>query len=134
MRKALLPLLLISTLTGANAFAQQEPDTDIFNGKWDVRIQPETGKPQTARVLIVNFGGTWTTTSLLGDRKTRACIGKKFPVTVQVSQAAALEFTAWGAQVSPACPDLTVVLKPVSEKVLEGTLGTGETIRLTRPR
>ena len=133
MRNALLSFLVCG-LISTGALAQQEPDTDAFNGKWNVSIQPETGKPQTARLLLVNFGGTWTTTSLLGDRKTRTCIGKKFPVTVQVSQAAALEFTAWGAQVSPACPDLTVVLKPVSEKVLEGTLSSGETIRLTRPR
>lgn len=134
MRQAALISIIASCLLGSAAHAQQEPDTDVFNGKWNVSIQAETGKPQTARLQLVNFGGTWTTTSLLGGPKTRACIGKKFPVTVQVSQAAALEFTAWGAQVSPACPDLTVVLKPVSEKVLEGTLGTGETIRLTRPR
>jgi len=133
MRHALLPLLACSLVSTA-ALAQQEPDTDVFNGKWNVTIQAESGKPETARLQLVNFAGTWTTTSLLGDRKTRACIGKKFPVTVQVSQAATLEFTAWGAQVSPSCPDITVALKPVSEKVLEGTLSTGETIRLTRPR
>ncbi|WP_077037983.1 hypothetical protein [Pelomonas sp. KK5] len=125
---ATLSLLLASTL----AQAQQEPDTDAFNGKWNVRIDAGSGHARTATLTLVNWAGTWVATSLPNGPRSKVCIGRKLPVTVQVSQAATLEFTAWGAQIATACPDLNMVLRPVSEKVLEGSLSTGETVTLTR--
>lgn len=132
MRQAALFSIIASCLLGGPAMAQQEPDTDAFNGKWNVRIDSSSGHARTATLTLVNWGGTWVTTSLLDGPKTKACVGKKFPVTVQVSQAATLEFTAWGAQISKACPDLNMVLRPLSDKVLEGSLSTGESVTLTR--
>lgn len=126
-------LLLLGGLCLLNAQAQQEPDTDIFNGQWMVSIQAASGKARTARLHLVNFSGTWISTSPLGDASTKACLAKKVPVTVQVSQAQTLEFTAWAAQVSRACPDVNITVHPVSEKLLQGTLATGETVTLKRP-
>lgn len=135
MRKKAFLSLLLCTLSSTGALAQQEPDTDVFNGKWNVSIQSNAGRPQTAKLVLANFAGTWLSTAPAGagGSKAKGCPAKKFPVTVQVSQAASLEFTAWGSQISPACPDISVTLRPVSDKLLEGTVGTGETIKLSRP-
>lgn len=133
MRKALLSLLLCG-LSTTGVLAQQEPDTDVFNGKWNVSIEAGAGRPpHRAKLELVNFAGTWYGVVPAIGAKVKACPAKKFPITVQVSQAAALEFMAWGSQISPACPDLSVTLRPVNDKLLEGTVGTGEAIKLSRP-
>nr|WP_316644028.1 hypothetical protein [uncultured Roseateles sp.] len=131
MKKILLSLLC--GLCVPAVWAQAEPDTDIFNGKWKVSVQAGSGRPSSATLLLTNFSGTWSDPAASSGTKPRACKGTKFPVTVQNSKASELEFTAWGSAVSPACPDISVTVKPVSAKLLEGTLATGEMVKLTRP-
>jgi hypothetical protein len=60
------------------------------------------------------------------------CNGRKFPITVQESSVSELSFTVWGTSAGPGCRDLTIELKPVADKVLEGTVESLGTIRLVR--
>ena len=55
----------------------------------------------TARLAIREFSGDWIGAAGRTSATGSACAGKKLPITVQASTAGALEFTAWGAQVSP---------------------------------
>ena len=51
---------------------------------------------------------------------------------MQASTAETLDFTVWGAQVSPKCVDLTIELKSVGDDMFEGTVEAIGTIRVTR--
>jgi hypothetical protein len=54
---------------------------------------------------------------------------------VQRSRSTDMEFMVWGSSVSPACPDLSVLLKPTADgKALEGSIGEGGRVRLVRRR
>ena len=54
-----------------------------------------------------------------------ACGAKKIPLTVQSSKLSHLAFTVWGENISPGCPTLSVLVKPVNAKVLEGRYELG---------
>jgi len=131
MRTAFIPLLLC-TLSASAAFAQPS-ETAEFDGKWNVSIQSATGRPHTAKLTLGDFAGTWLEATSSTRLQAKACRGKKFPVTVQTSQTTELEFMAWGSSIAPNCPEISVKVRPVSPKVLEGKLASGESIRLTRP-
>jgi len=65
-------------------------------------------------------------------RANKACSGKTFPITVQRSVSKELQFMVWGSSVADACPDLPLDLKPTDAKTLEGTIGDGMKIKMTR--
>lgn len=130
MKKLLLSSM--ACLWVSAALAQQEADTNEFNGKWNVSIQPGGGRPFAATLTLENFGGTWQDNAAAGLVKGKNCKGHKFPITVQNSIRSELAFTVWGSAVSPACPDIGMTLKPLNEKTLEGTTANGGAVRLTR--
>ena len=127
----LVPLLLCGM--HVSAALGQSVDTYEFDGKWNVSIQPASGRPHAAKLTLGNFAGSWYEATSSNRIKAKGCSGKNYPVTVQTSQSAELEFIAWGSSISPACPDIGVKVRPVGPKVLEGTLASGEPIRMTRP-
>src|SRR5688500_6731413 len=51
--------------------------------------------------------------------------GKKIPLTVQSSKLAHLALTVWGETVGPGCPNLSIFVKPVGSKTLEGSYDVG---------
>ncbi|MES2957043.1 MAG: hypothetical protein V4792_02595 [Pseudomonadota bacterium] len=132
MRRALFLALSLGALFGPPVSAQSFADTNEFNGRWNVSIQSGTSRPHAAKLVLTDFDGTWQDLGARAAARAKVCRGKKFPVTVQVSQATQLEFMAWGSSVSPACPDISLTVRPVSPKVLEGRTATGEPVRLTR--
>jgi hypothetical protein len=130
-RTALAAFIVLSACT-LQARAQAEPDTDKYDGRWTVTFPNDPkAKVQAADLKLANFAGNWHDLRKL--KLDKHCTGKNYPITVQVTQAAELSFTVWGANMKPPCPDLTVTVKPTANpKVLEGSLSTGEPIRLTR--
>ena len=108
-----------------SAAPAQETDSELFDGKWSARVQSSTGTVHTARVLIANYAGNWRDQPAKGSVVDKACRGKTFPITVQRNRQSEMQFMVWGSQISPACPDLAVDLKPIDDKTLEGTMGTG---------
>lgn len=130
--KQLLLLALTCSLGAPLALAQQDPDTNEFNGRWNVSVRAGGARPFAATLLLENFAGTWQDAAAGGLIHSKHCKGRKFPITVQNSVQSALEFTVWGSAVSTTCPDISVTLKPVGDKVLEGSTGGGDAIRLTR--
>ncbi len=132
MRKVFFSSLLCG-LCATAAFAQTDSSTDAYNGKWNVTIQRSGDKPHTAKLVLTGYSGTWYNVTTADRTKAKVCDGKKFPVTVQESNVAQLEFTAWGSSVSPECPDISVTVRPANGNVLEGILATGESIKLLRP-
>ena len=123
--------LVFGTACVAPALAQ-DADTDLYDGSWSVRVEGLAAGYQSARLVIVDYGGTWRDTSRKAAAINKACRAKTFPVTVQRSTRASFEFTVWGSSVSPACPDLSVSIKPTRSKTLEGRIDPAGTIELVR--
>jgi hypothetical protein len=101
----------------------QEMDGDFYDGTWTVRLRCPDGSACTARLVIKDFAGTWQNLSGKSSAKS-FCGSKKLPITVQSSTPSLLALTAFGDVVSPTCPTLTVVVKPIDAKALEGTVDT----------
>jgi len=130
MRKILFSSLLFGLC--ATAALARGSDPQQYDGKWKVIIQPSAGKPRIAKLLLANFAGTWYNGTTTNRTEAKVCDGKEFPVTVAHNEDTELEFTAFGSSVSPECPDITVEVRPVSSNLLEGTLSTGESVKLLR--
>lgn len=130
MRKLeLLPLLCVLGVSTACAEGL-EPETDAYQGKWVVRTAD--GKAPMAQLVVKGYEGTWLDLTKNAKSAKSACNGKKFPITVQGSKPSGFDFTAWGSSIAPACPDLTVAVKPVDAATLEGTISGDKPIRMTR--
>lgn len=127
-----LSLILASTLAAPGR--AQETDTEMYDGRWTVSTPNAAGGWQPlARLTVADYAGTWTDLpSKLSGMSGRACRGKPFKITVQMSRPAGMEFMVWGSSVASECPDLRALLKPVDEKTLEGTLGGETKIRMQR--
>ena len=126
-------LLAVVASVFATAAAGQQAEPDVpYDGNWLATIQTADGGRQSARFVLKQFGGDWTGAGGRNPATGSGCAGKKLPITVQVSTAAALDFTVWGAQASAKCPDLTIEAKAVGKDVFEGTVKSVGTIRITR--
>ena len=124
---SLLPLWAAIACSLPSAHAQ-EVDASHYDGTWSVRFTCPDGTACTARLALRDFEGTWQ--DLKGTRSSKsACGGKKIPISVQTSKLARLEFTVWGETAAPGCPTLSIMVKPVDRKSLEGSydLGAHET-------
>lgn len=110
----------------------QGTDVPLYDGRWTVSIQDSEAGYRGARLELADFAGSWQDATPAKAVKARACAGKRFKVTVQRSRSTELEFMVWGSSVSTACPDLSVLLKPVDEQTLEGTIGEHGRVRMTR--
>lgn len=125
-------LALLALAPGAGR--AQTTDVPLYDGRWSVSIQDSEAGYRRARLELADFAGVWQDTSPAGAVKARACAGKRFKITVQRSRSTELELTVWGSSVSAACPDLSVLLKPVDDRTLEGTIGAQGRVRMTRRR
>jgi hypothetical protein len=125
-------LLAVAASVFATAAAgQAEPDVP-HDGNWLATIQTADGSRQSAKFVIREFAGDWIGAGGRNAVTHSACAGKKLPITVQASTAETLDFTVWGAQVSPKCVDLTIELKSVGKDVFDGTVQSVGTIRVTK--
>jgi hypothetical protein len=125
-------LLALAWLAAPAALAQPALDDGLFHdGRWAAKVEGSEDGYLSARVQIVEYAGTWQDTTPARHVKNKACAGKTFNITVQRSRTTDVEFMVWGSSVSPACPDLSVLLKP-DGKALEGTIGGTAKVRLTR--
>jgi hypothetical protein len=119
-RRAAAALVLGPLLFGAaSALAQEELDQKLYDGTWTARVRGAHGG-RDATVVLAGYDGTWQERGTKGG-----CAGKKAPLTVQSSTAERLHFTVWGEKVGPTCPDLTIIVRPRGDKVLEGTADLG---------
>lgn len=131
MQRSIFLAALLAT-TSPFVSAQLIPDTNAYNGPWTASLIRGNTPVRVADLVIVNFDGTWQDLRKGVMPNVKACRGKKFPITVQVSQEADLAFTVWGSALSPSCPDFRVELKPLDTKTLEGTIDVYGAIKLTR--
>ena len=122
--------LAIGCLWSIQASAQTESTVE-YDGKWSAVIQRDDGSRQSARVVIAQFAGTWQDQTRPNNTN-KACAGKAFPITIQESTSSELALMVWGSSIAPACPDLKVDLKPVGDKVLEGSIAPLGQLRLTK--
>ena len=128
----LKPLVMLAgALFATTAWAQAEPDVPR-DGNWVATITAPDGKRQIARLALRQFGGTWHGAVATAAGAKGACKARKFPVTVQQSNASGLAFTVWGDQVAAACANLTIELTPRSETRFDGSVEPGGTLSLVR--
>ena len=119
-----LPLSLAIACVAGSASAQQEADANYYDGTWSVRVPCNQRALCSARLVLADYAGTWE--ELAGGSLSKgACHGKKVPLTVQKSTQSALAFTVWGTNVAPDCPNLSILVKPVNTRTLEGTFEFG---------
>ena len=124
MRSTLVLLCLgFAFLVSARAAGDAE-EMPLYEGAWSVRLDPQ----QAAQVTLRGWEGTWRWTGPAHD----GCRGKAMPITIQHSTASVLEFTAWGSTISRACPDVSLSLKPLDARLLEGTSESGSKVRMVR--
>ena len=96
--------------------------TEIYDGTWTATFDRSVGPTGTAKFVLEDFAGTWQDVGPADRLKGSACGATSRPVTVQLSQKEGFAFTVFGTHVSPQCQDLTVYLKHVDGKTLEGTV------------
>ena len=124
MSRAPVLALLLSILCalGCSRALAQELDAKTYDGTWSVRLQGPDRIARDATLVIDGYDGNWQDRPGKGRAAKSGCAGKKVSMTVQSSTRTLLAFTVWGEVVAPTCPTLTVIVKPVGEKVLEGTV------------
>jgi hypothetical protein len=109
---------------GNASAAQQEIDASYYDGTWSVRVPCNQRALCSARLVLADYAGTWE--ELAGGSLSKgACHGKKVPLTVQKSTQSQLAFTVWGDTVGPDCPTLSILVKPVNTRTLEGIFEFG---------
>ncbi|MFL6692193.1 MAG: hypothetical protein ACJ8GO_04470 [Ramlibacter sp.] len=131
MRNVLLAAVLLSALP-LPALCQhaEADDVPLYEGTWTVRLDDQ----RSARFVLKDWEGTWVETGAAGT-VAHACRGRKFPVTVQHSTTAHLEFTVWGSSIAAACPDTSFLLEPAGvPDRLEGETSGKVKVRMTRTR
>ena len=127
--------LVLAGLALCGASSAQDTDGPFNDGDWSASVEGSEAGYRTARVRVADFAGTWHDTSPTRAVRERACAGKRFKITVQRSRTTDMEFTVWGSSVSPACPDLPVLLKPSDDgKSWTGTIGKEGRLRLVKLR
>jgi len=111
-----------SQAAGSDKHVYSDTVTEIYDGTWTATFDRSVGPTGTAKFVLEDFAGTWQDVGPADRLKGSACGAKSRPVTVQLSQKEGFAFTVFGADVSPQCQDLTVYVKHVDGKTLEGTV------------
>src|SRR6476620_8435188 len=111
-----------SQAAGSDKHVYSDTVTEIYDGTWTATFDRSVGPTGTAKFVLEDFAGTWQDVGPADRLKGSACGSKSRPVTVQLSQKEGFAFTVFGADVSPQCQDLTVYVKHVDGKTLEGTV------------
>jgi len=125
MSRAWFSLLCLAiAAAAAPARGVQEVDVSDYDGTWSVRVPCQPRALCSARLVLSDSAGTWE--ELAGASLSKgACHGMKVPLTVQRSTPSQLAFTVWGTNVAPDCPNLTILVKPVNTRTLEGIFAFG---------
>jgi hypothetical protein len=111
-----------SQAAGSDKHVFSDTVTEIYDGTWTATFDRSVGPAGTAKFVLEDFAGTWQDVGPVDRLKGSACGAKSRPVTVQLSQKEGFAFTVFGTHVSPQCQDLTVYVKHVDAKTLEGTV------------
>jgi len=111
-----------SQAAGSDKHVFSDTVTEIYDGTWTATFDRSVGPTGTAKFVLEDFAGTWQDVGPADRLKGSACGATSRPVTVQLSQKEGFAFTVFGTHVSPQCQDLTVYLKHVDGKTLEGTV------------
>jgi hypothetical protein len=124
MSRACPSLLLLAIACAGGHVSAQEADDSYYDGTWSVRVPCHQRALCSARLVLSDHAGTWE--ELAGGSLSKgACHDKKVPLTVQKSTRSQLAFTVWGTHVAPDCPNLSVLVKPVNTRTLEGIFAFG---------
>ena len=111
-----------SQAAGSDKHVFSDTVTEIYDGTWTATFDRSVGPTGTAKFVLEDFAGTWQDVGPADRLKGSACGATSRPVTVQLSQKEGFAFTVFGTHVSPQCQDLTVYVKHVDGKTLEGTV------------
>lgn len=124
LRHLILGLALVASVV-LTSFAQQN---NPYNGNWLAKFTTSNGRPVEAEVIVKDAAGTWTRT----DRNRNPCAGLNMPIAVARATASEFEFSINGSKMLTGCSDVTVTLKRIDDKTLEGQNSNGRKITLVR--
>ncbi|MDM0002772.1 hypothetical protein QTI24_29545 [Variovorax sp. J22P240] len=76
-------------------------------------------------------GGSWQTFTRIFE-KDNPCLGRKYRIQIVERMDIAVAVKVFASEVVPGCEDHTITLIKIDANTLEGQLGSGGAIRLTR--
>ena len=119
-------IIFFATAFCAIAVSAQEDRAVPYDGHWVATIQVPQGARYKSQITISDYRGDFRGALGKMSPSYKACKSDKFPITVHESNDTELQFSVWGRSVSPNCPDLMFVLKPVdaTKHSFEGTVGS----------
>jgi hypothetical protein len=124
---SLLPLALIALgLQGADAFAQAG---NPHNGTWKMQFDATERVQVQGTVDVKDEGGAWKVVSR--DRRD-PCAGREAPIVVKTATPEKLVFRVMRSQVLAGCPDFSVTMNRVDDNNLQGAMGNGWKVQMTR--
>ncbi|MBX3589289.1 MAG: hypothetical protein KF755_00150 [Burkholderiaceae bacterium] len=124
---SLLPLALIALgLQGADAFAQAG---NPHNGTWKMQFDATNRVQVQGTVDVKDDGGAWKTEA----RDSRdPCAGREAPIVVRSATPEKLVFRVIRSKVLAGCPDFSVTMNRVDDNNLQGAMGNGWKVQMTR--
>jgi len=110
------------------AVAQSDHPTD---GRWTGTF---AGRSQDMNVEMTIAGteGTWRVTGRASQGRGNPCLGRAFPAKIEAQSASEFKVSIDASSVLAGCADASATLTLTAPDTLEGTLGNGQEIRLTR--
>jgi hypothetical protein len=112
-------------LTGV-AIAQGDPS---LNGDWVAKFPSLTGRPAQVNVKIDGSVGTWQSTA---QSPNNPCLGRKYPLSVAVTDPDRVTLTVNGSQALTGCEDFKLELKRVNATTFESQFQDGRKVLITR--
>lgn len=124
---SLVPLALIALgLQGADASAQAG---NPHNGTWKMQFDATNRVQVQGTVDVKDDGGAWKTEA----RDSRdPCAGREAPIVVRTATPEKLVFRVIRSKVLAGCPDFSVTMNRVDDNNLQGAMGNGWKVQMTR--
>lgn len=122
-------LLALATLISGSASAQTPAP---MHGKWAGTAKSQGGAELAVELLLAETGSSWRFVRQGSQGRNNPCLDKDFPVIVLSQSATDLSIKIDGSKVLQGCLDQTAAFKTADGKSLDGTLGDGRPVSLSR--
>jgi hypothetical protein len=128
MRTSLFVAVFIATASSAAVSQQAGP----FQGKWSGSMPGQSENQLGVELEVGDTTGTWRMTPQGNWGLKNPCFKRLFPVTVTSQSTTELRIEINGAKVLQGCMNQSAFFKQVDANTLEGELGDGRLVKLSR--
>ena len=126
---AMATALVLSSTFGSLAIAQEKISLD---GRWLAEYPRRNNATMLEAVVVLKgSSGTWNVTPP-SVRARNPCLGRDYPIAVIAESAESVDLAVRGSQALTGCSDLSVKLKRIDDKTLEGLIDDTRKVTLKR--